>query len=254
MTRIEPRWLVVERVSVPLKRLPPELDGLQIAQLSDLHLGPDVKVEAIAEAVARTMSLQADLIVLTGDYVTRRASYAPGLVEPLSRLNAPLGVYATLGNHDHWAGAEKVASHLSRAGITVMKNLAQPIARDGAALWLLGLDDVWFGTGHLPTALAGVPQDACKIVLIHEPDFADRSARYGIDLQLSGHSHGGQVRIPGIGPLILPDWGRKYPMGLQRAGETWIYTTRGVGLVSPAIRFNCPPEITLLTLRRDRDG
>ncbi len=250
MTRIEPRWLVVERVAVPLRRLPPELDGLQIAHLSDLHLGPDVKVEAITEAVERTMSLQADLIVLTGDYVTRRASYAPGLVEPLSRLHAPLGVYATLGNHDHWAGAEKVASYLSRAGITVMKNLAQPIAREGAALWLIGLDDVWFGTGHLPTALAGVPQDACKIVLIHEPDFADRSARYGIDLQLSGHSHGGQVRIPGIGPLILPDWGRKYPMGLQRAGGTWVYTTRGVGLVSPAIRFNCPPEITLLTLRR----
>jgi predicted MPP superfamily phosphohydrolase len=249
--KIEPRWLVVEEVIVPLRRLPPALDGLRIAHLSDLHLGPDIRAEHLEEAAALTMSLQADLIVLTGDYVTRRAEYGPGLVKPLSRLRAPLGVYATLGNHDHWAGAQEIANHLAAAGLSVMRNASRPITRDGATLWLVGLDDVWFGSGDLREALAGVPPDACKVALVHEPDFADRSARHDIDLQLSGHTHGGQVRLPGLGPLILPKWGRKYPIGLQRAGETWVYTSRGVGLVSPPIRFNCPPEIALLTLRRD---
>ena len=249
--KIEPRWLVVEEVIVPLRRLPLALDGLRIAHLSDLHLGPDIRAEHLEEAAALTMSLQADLIVLTGDYVTRRAEYGPGLVKPLSRLRAPLGVYATLGNHDHWAGAQEITSHLAAAGLSVMRNASRPITRDGATLWLVGLDDVWFGSGDLREALAGIPSDACKVALVHEPDFADQSARHGIDLQLSGHTHGGQVRLPGLGPLILPKWGRKYPIGLQRAGGTWVYTSRGVGLVPPPIRFNCPPEIALLTLRRD---
>lgn len=253
MLKVEPRWLVVERVTVPLRRLPPALDGLRIAHLSDLHLGPEIKAEDIEEAVALTMTLQADLIVLTGDYVTRRVEYGPGLVKPLSRLSAPLGVYATLGNHDHWAGAREIAGYLAAAGVVVMQNTARPIARDGATLWLVGLDDIWFGTADLNEALVSVPQDACKVVLVHEPDFADQAARQA-DLQLSGHTHGGQVRIPGLGPLILPKWGRKYPIGLQKAGAMWVYTSRGVGLVSPPIRFNCPPEVALLTLRRDGGG
>lgn len=250
MTRVEPHRLVVERVSLTLGRLPRPFAGLRIAQLSDLHLGPHIHQADVERAVRSAMSLHPDLILLTGDYVTRWAGYGEALIAPLSRLRASLGVYGTLGNHDHWTDADEITTYLHRAGVTVLRNASCPISRDGGTLWLVGVDDVMEGAEDLPAALASVPEEGCKVALIHEPDFADVAAKSGIDLQLSGHSHGGQVRIPGIGALILPGWGRKYPIGLRRVGETWLYTNRGIGLVSPPVRFNCPPEITLFTLRQ----
>jgi predicted MPP superfamily phosphohydrolase len=117
-------------------------------------------------------------------------------------------------------------------------------------LWLLGLDDIWVGAGDLEQGMAGVPEESCKLLLVHEPDFADKAARHGIDLQLSGHSHGGQVRLPLIGALHLPQWGTNYPIGLRRVSDMWVYTNRGLGVVSPPVRFYCRPEITQLTLVR----
>ena len=246
----EPHRLTVERLEIAFSELPPGLEGLRIVQLSDLHRGPVVGQEEIARAVARANALAPDLALLTGDYVSLSRQYAEPCAAALSALRAPLGRYAVLGNHDHWAGADAVAAALRSAGLTVLRNQAQRIERGGADVWLIGVDDAFVRKHDLHAALQGVPAAAFKVALMHEPDLADEIARRPVQLQLSGHSHGGQVRLPGIGPLLLPRLGRRYPMGLYRVGQLRLYTNRGVGRVQPALRFNCPPEITLITLRR----
>jgi predicted MPP superfamily phosphohydrolase len=255
--RIEPNWLRVEEVEVPIVDLPPQLDGLCIVQLSDLHLSRIVPLEHIQRAVATAQELAGDLIVLTGDYVTRRGDDALACARALSELHAPLGVYAVLGNRDHKAGVDRVADAFSAAGLNLLRNQGVPIARDGggqADFWLAGLDDVRARADDLEATLDGAPGDLPVILLVHEPDYAcriaDRAADLGVVLQVSGHSHGGQVRLPFVGALVLPRLGQEYPLGLQKAGQMWVYTNRGVGMTSPPIRFNCPPEVTALTLRR----
>jgi predicted MPP superfamily phosphohydrolase len=167
-------------------------------------------------------------------------------------LVAPLGIYVVYGNHDYYVGyVSQTTASVRRAGMTLLRNQSVPLTRGKSQIFIVGIDDLWLRYANLPRALQSVPRDACKIALMHEPDFADEAAKAGIDLQLSGHSHGGQVRIPGIGPLILPEYGRKYPMGLARVGNfTQVYTTRGVGVLPPPVRFNCPPEVTLIRLTR----
>ena len=246
---IEPQWLAIERVTVRLARLPRELDGFTLAQLSDLHHGPYIGDAEIRAAVAATNQLQPAAVVLTGDYITREADRADDCARELGALRAPHGVYAVLGNHDHWSGPEHVARALSAQSIQVLVNDAAPIERNGARLWIAGVDEVWMRRADLPQALRLAPHGETTILLAHEPDYAEESKRSPIDLQLSGHSHGGQVRLPFYGAPVLPYLAQKYPIGLARAGALWVYTNRGIGVVSPPIRFNCRPEITLLTLR-----
>ncbi len=153
-----------------------------------------------------------------------------------------------LGNHDHWNGPEIVAHALDRHGLNVLRNQSLPLERGGQRIWIVGLDDVIAHANDLDKALEGIPSAETKIVAVHEPDFADEAAKYPVDLQLSGHSHGGQVRIPFLGAPILPHLGRKYPVGLNRVRDLQVYTNRGIGVISPPVRLNCPPEVTLITL------
>ncbi len=252
-TLIEPQWLSVDRIEVPLARLPRELDGFTIAQLSDLHLGPYVGAEEIRSAVVATNDLHADVIVLTGDYVTREADRMDECANELRALSAPSGVFSVLGNHDYWSGPEHITRALENNSIPVLINSAVPLERDGARLWLAGVDDVWERRADLDATLRLVPTSEPTILLAHEPDFAELAKRHPVDLQLSGHSHGGQVRLPHFGAPILPYLGKQYPIGLKRADSMWVYTNRGLGVVSPPVRFNCRPEITLLTLRQRTD-
>lgn len=245
-TSVEPHWLAVERVNVPLPGLPANLDGFTIAQLSDLHRGPCISQEDIAQAVELALQQEADLIVLTGDYVSASAEYAFSCADALSPLTTPGDVLACLGNHDHWTDADIVAGALAGVGLTVLRNAAQEVA-DG--LWVAAVDDVWEQHADLEKALEGVPDGATVVLLAHEPDYADEVAADGrVTLQLSGHSHGGQVQLPIFGPPLLPYLGRKYYAGLYQVESMWLYVNRGVGLVSPEVRFNCRPEVTLLTL------
>lgn len=246
---IEPNQLRVERVTIPLARLPGAFDGFTIVQLSDLHYGPYVTAEHLTQAVQVANALKPDLIVLTGDLVNMSWHYIEPCMGIISGLDAASGVYAVLGNHDYWVGYLKLLlTSLQKTGIKLLRNQSIPLTRGRSTLYLTGIDDLWLKLSDLRSALSNVPRNACKIALMHEPDFADIAAQAEIDLQLSGHSHGGQVRLPFIGPLILPKYGEKYPMGLARAGDfTQVYTTRGVGSLPPAIRINCPPEITHIT-------
>lgn len=253
VTLLEPNWPAVEQVTVGLARLPARLDGLRVVQLSDLHISPYTQQSDIDRAVSLALRQKPDLIVLTGDFVWHDAGLARQLVDPLRRLRAPLGVFAVYGNHDHWAGIRQVAAALDMADITLLENQAIALVSGQERLWLAGIGDVWEEQHDLALALQPVPEEQCTLLLAHEPDVADQVAAFAVDLQLSGHSHGGQVRLPLVGPPVLPYLGRKYPQGLYRIGSLQLYTNRGIGVIAPPIRFNCRPEVTVVTLRRTKE-
>jgi predicted MPP superfamily phosphohydrolase len=248
-TRVEPEHLTIERVQVPLKNLPSALEGFKIVQLSDLHLYPFTQLPLIQEAVTQANNLKPDLIALTGDYVLQEAESIFELAPVLASLNARYGVFAILGNHDLWTNAAVVRSGLQQAGLPVLVNEAITLNANGGIINLAGLDDGWSGLPNLKLALENVHAGAPTLLMVHEPDLADIFAMDGrVSLQLSGHSHGGQVRLPGVGAFVLPYLGQKYDQGLNQVGDLWVYTNRGVGVINPPIRLNCPPEITEITL------
>jgi len=203
-------------------------------------------------AVQKLQKQRPDLILLVGDFVEGNAENINSCIASLTDLQAPLGVFAVLGNHDYWTNAQFVRTTLQEFNIPVLMKESVEIRWNQNHFFLIGLDDAWMGSPNLKTALKGVPDEAMKILLVHEPDYADRLRTIStwLPLQLSGHSHGGQFIVPFIGPIYLPYLGRKYPMGLRRVPGTdrWVYTTRGVGLTLP-VRVNCKPEVTVLTLR-----
>jgi hypothetical protein len=176
-------------------------------------------------------------------------------IEPCADVLAQLKdtrAVAVLGNHDHFNGPKIVEAGLKERGIAVPRNACFPLERGKDRIWIAGVDDVWVGAADLDRALRGIPANEATILLAHEPDFADDAASAPVDLQLSGHSHGGQVRLPGIGALVLPEMAHKYPIGLNRVGHLQVYTNVGLGVINPPVRFLCPPEVTFLTLSKDR--
>jgi uncharacterized protein len=253
----EPHELSIERVNIDLPQLPPEFDGFQIAQLSDIHFDEFVSADHLRKAIAAINASSPDVVVLTGDFVTdplvvkdfvKAAKVAYPCAEVLRSLRSRHGVFATLGNHDYVTRAEIVNEALAGAGIPVLRNRAEAIAVGGRRLWIAGLDDALLGMPAPELALRGIPASETVIALVHEPDFADRLSHYRVALQLSGHSHGGQVRFPLIGAPYLPELSRKYPMGFYRVGNLQLYTNRGLGVIGLPFRFMCPPELTLLSL------
>jgi predicted MPP superfamily phosphohydrolase len=247
VTLVEPHWVAVRQVDVPTRGLPAALDGFTIMQLSDLHRGPVVGQEDVSRVVNLALQQTADLVVLTGDFVSSSAGYAASCAEALAPLAIAGNTLACLGNHDHWTDAGTVAGSLTDVGVTVLRNEGQEVA-DG--LWTAAVDDVWERHADLDKALRQVPSGAATVLLAHEPDYADLVATDGrVSVQISGHSHGGQVQIPLVGPLILPYLAQKYHTGEYKVGDMWLYVNRGVGTIRPAVRFNCRPEVTLLTLR-----
>ena len=244
----EPYQLSVERRAVGLKRLPRRLDGLKVVQLSDIHHGPLTSRAQIERAVEVANSLQPDIVALTGDYVSHEWTYVQPCAEMLGRLRARRGVYAVLGNHDNWVDAELVTDLFRAEGIRVLKNEGLRFEDRGASFWLAGVDDTMVGLEDLPLALAGSRDEELKLLLAHNPVILRRAARAGVDLVLSGHTHGGQVawrnERSASGRVR-----RRILRGLARRGETQIYVTRGLGTVVLPVRYGCPPEVTLLTLR-----
>ncbi|MFN8457714.1 MAG: metallophosphoesterase [Anaerolineae bacterium] len=247
--QVEPEWLTIEQIQLPIRGLKAALEGFKIVHLSDFHLYPHTKIELIQQAIELANSLKPDLAVFTGDYVLETAGSIFELAPVLATLNPRYGHWAILGNHDLWTDAAMVRAGLEKAGIPVLVNKGVPIQVGRERMYVAGIDDGWSGRPDLPAALANWPSDAPVILLAHEPDLADAFAPdERISLQLSGHSHGGQVRVPGLGAPILPYLGQKYDRGLHRVNQTWVYTNRGIGVINPPIRINCPPEITEIIL------
>jgi hypothetical protein len=257
----EPQETVVSQVEIALKRLPSIFDGTRIAQLSDIHFNSFMTVRHLNRVVDATNAQKPDAVVLTGDFVTAPAHHRRGRLagaeqtwpcaDVLRRIESPLGSFAVLGNHDYETDADVVTEALiGGSHIQVLRNQAIPFERNGARLWLAGLDNVTVRRARPEAALRGVPKQECTLVAVHEPDFADEMRRFPVDFQMSGHSHGGQIRIPGAGAMFLPLWARKYPLGHYRFGEYQLYTNRGIGVIGLPMRFMCPPEITIFTLRK----
>jgi predicted MPP superfamily phosphohydrolase len=254
---LEPNRPLIVRRTFALRRWPKRLDGFTIALISDFHYDPIFSQHPIHAAIPMVMDLKPDLIALTGDFVSvpnfaddkEGALDAVPCAEILRHLKAPCGVWAILGNHDYHTDAEFVTYALQYRGIPVLANKSIPIERNGDRFWLAGVNDALSHTADLPGTLKPVPSDEAVILLAHEPDFADQASQYPIDLQLSGHSHGGQVRLPLLPPLYLPEMGKKYVLGTYQVGPLQLYTNAGLGTVGVPVRLNCPPEITLLTIR-----
>ena len=255
---LEPNRPRIVRQDFFLPRWPERMNGFTVALLSDFHYDPYFSVHPLHAAIPMVNDLRPDLIVLTGDFVTaplvgddRKAAFA---AEPCARLlcqmTAPHGLWAVLGNHDEATDHKHVARALQTENIQVLANQSQAIEHGGARIWLAGVNDVLSKTADLSKTLRTVPANEAVILLAHEPDFADHAAKFPIDLLLSGHSHGGQIRIPLLPPFYLPTLGKKYVLGTYRVGPLTLYTNAGLGTIGVPARLNCPPEITLLTLRR----
>ena len=244
---IEPNRLVVEQVSLFVPALPASLQGLTIALMSDFHLYPFTQMTHIEEAIAVTNRQAPDIVMLAGDYVTDRADGIEELMPAFNQLSPPLGTYAVLGNHDYWTDHKVIRAGFANSNPQLLVN--EGIALENG-LYIAGVDDCWAGRPDLTLALANRPDDTpFTLLLAHEPDFADEFSQDGrVNLQLSGHSHGGQIRLPKMGAVRLPLYGRKYDAGLKRAGKMWVYTSRGIGTVVFPFRVNCPPELTVITL------
>jgi predicted MPP superfamily phosphohydrolase len=248
----------VVRRDFSLARWPDRLNGFTVALLSDFHFDPYFSAHPLHAAIPMVNDLRPDLIVLTGDFVTapfvgddRKAAFeAEPCAQLLRQMNTRHGLWAVLGNHDEATDHKHVAHALQAVNIQVLANQSQAIEHDGARFWLAGVNDVLSKTADLPKTLRPVPANEAVILLAHEPDYADHAAKFPIDLQLSGHSHGGQIRIPLLPPLYLPTMGKKYVLGTYRIGPLTLYTNAGLGTIGVPARLNCPPEITLLTLRR----
>jgi predicted MPP superfamily phosphohydrolase len=240
--------LAIERQEIYLRRLPKALDGLRIVHLSDFHYGPLTDSRHLERAVNAANDLRPDLIALTGDYISQDRVYAAPCAELVGRLRARFGVFAVLGNHDHWTDAALIADLFGAEGIQVLLNEGLRLDLRGKSFWMAGVNDTMVGLEDLSLALAGSSDEEMKLLLAHNPIILRRAARAGVDLVLSGHTHGGQVTLrPEKSRTGRPR--RRLLRGLGRRGNTQIYVTRGLGTVVLPIRYGCPPEVSLLELR-----
>jgi predicted MPP superfamily phosphohydrolase len=259
---IERHWIETSHYEVQLPGLAPEFEGYRIAQLSDIHMDEFTEPFFVRDAVERINRLKPDAVFLTGDFVTHQLApqkFAEGSAWQCANLLNGLQCqqrYAIFGNHDVLVGEHVVGRALKDNGIMLLRNSYAPVEHRGARYWVAGVDDALEGN---PDAAAAVPaairnqRNEPVILLCHEPDYVDTIARHPagqwVDLVLSGHTHGGQVRMPFLPPIQLPPLGRKYVAGWFQVGSMRLFVNRGLGTVGVPFRFDCPPEITLFKLR-----
>jgi predicted MPP superfamily phosphohydrolase len=240
----------VRPVDVFVAGLPPAFDGYRIAQISDLHCGPFAGAGRIAGWVDEVNRLGADLIAVTGDLITSGPDYVDVVAQELGNLSARDGVYAAMGNHDYFTEGELVAAALDRAGLTVLRNRGVTLRRDEAALYVAGADDTWTHRHDVAAALTGRPPSAPVVLLAHDPALFPEAVSHGVDLTLSGHTHGGQIGLPGFSRrLNLARVMTRFTTGVYRSGKSTLYVNRGLGTTGPPVRLAVAPEIALLTLR-----
>jgi predicted MPP superfamily phosphohydrolase len=259
---IERHWIEISRRDVTIPGLQAAFDGFRIAQLSDIHLDEFTEPYFLRDAIARINGMNPDAVFLTGDFITRSPVtrrifksaewQCAGLLNHLQCLQR----YACLGNHDFLVGRKKVTEALTYNGIKVLNNDYLPIERGGGRFWLSGVEDPLEGhpdpDAAIPASIRNLPGEPV-VLLCHGPDYVDNllalPAGSSVSLMLSGHTHGGQIRLPLIGPLSLPPYGKKYVQGWFGFGSLQLHVNRGIGTVGLPLRFDCPPEITLITLR-----
>lgn len=253
VTQIEPNWFDVVPVELHLPRLDAAFSDFRLVQISDIHISEAMTAGQVAEACQMVLSLKPDLVAITGDFIDARDGSQAALESlgtALRALSEQVQVVGVLGNHDYYVGAEVVRQMMRTIQIADLTNGVLTLERGGAMLHFAGLDDIWRGEPDLQKVLQQMPDSGAAVALVHEPDYARTTSSAGrFDLQISGHSHGGQVALPLFGPLVLPYLGEEFPSGLYQVGEMFQYTNRGLGTSFIRVRFNCRPEITVFTLR-----
>jgi predicted MPP superfamily phosphohydrolase len=250
---VEPFDYELTENEIFIRDLPAAFDGFRIAQLSDVHHSAIVPLEEVRRAVALTQSARADAIVLTGDYTTAARKYIEPCAEELATLSAPAGVWAVLGNHDHNTDGAATQRALERRGIAVLKNLNTRLARGTDELQLVGIDDMSWVQSDFAQAFKGIDHARPTLLLSHQPNALDQPEAEGVSLILSGHTHGGQVRLPFIGaPVQRYSDEFKYLRGRFTRGATQLYVTRGTGVIGLPVRLGARPEVAVLRLRTAR--
>jgi predicted MPP superfamily phosphohydrolase len=229
---------------------------LRIGFVTDLHVGPAIRAADVDRAMILLFEAAPDLLLFGGDFVCESPRFIPETAAVLCAYAeaAPLGAVGVLGNHDYSNDAPRLVSHLERAGIQILRNEATAVCTGGATLWIAGIDDAVLSTPDPARAFSGVPSEARSIALWHEPDWAAKVVPYNPLIQLSGHSHGGQLRLPILGHVAAPFGGRRHVAGLNFEGGMPVYTSHGIGVYRPPIRFRCPPEVTLITMSQVGDA
>jgi uncharacterized protein len=255
---VEPRWFTIKTIDVTIAGLDPVFEGYKIVQLTDLHARSGImNRQQLAKVATIASQQQPDLIVLTGDYITNDAGSAEAmLTNAFGLLHAKDGVFATMGNHDRadLKGSRFIERALQNGNVKLLNNSVQSIDRQGHLLNIAGVDDVWLRHADLPQTTSQLPNTGANILLAHEPDFGDIAAASNrFELQLSGHSHGGQIVLP-FAPRVTPVWGKKYINGLYQLRGMQLYVSPGVGTTGPPpARFNCRPEVSVIVLHHLED-
>jgi predicted MPP superfamily phosphohydrolase len=246
---LEAKWCRVARQTVSVPNLPSPFRGTSAALLADVHHGPYVPLEYIRGVVEMTNALEPDLVLLAGDYVHRSSHYiAPGIAE-LGKLRARMGRFAVRGNHDNREFAPITRAALAEAGLPDLNNRGVWLERGGARLRIAGIGDLWTDHQDLGAALGDATIEDAAILLSHNPDVVEEIRDPRVGLVVSGHTHGGQVVVPGFGAPIVPSrYGQKYLHGLVQGPSALVFVTRGVGTVTPPVRFLCRPEVVLITM------
>lgn len=256
--RIEPKLLKINKLQILHKDIPADFHNFKIVQFSDTHLGFQYTLEQLEKLVDRINEIQPDILFFTGDLLDEPNKYTESerAVAILQRLHAPYGKYAVYGNHDHGGyGTDIYRNMMEMSGFRLLLNESIKISKDtGESIYLLGIDDAMLGTPDISAATASVPKESYKILLSHAPDLADIAEGFNIQLQLSGHSHGGQIQIPFLGALVKPPYGEKYFEGFYTIGTVnplTLYVNRGLGTTRLPFRFLSPPELTVFTLKNE---
>ena len=250
-TKIEPNWFQVNPINLTIPELAPSFEGFKIAQISDIHADDSMNQKKLAKIIRLIDEQDPDIIAITGDFFTKKpTSEAIQLLENnLGNLSPKEQTLAVLGNHDHYYDSQIIRDIFQHTNIQELKNSVYTINRGKDKLNFAGVDDYWKQKSRLDLVMKQLPQDGVSVLLAHEPDFADiSSTKNRFVLQMSGHSHGGQVKIPFRKPPVLPPLGEKYPIGRYQVGSMVQYTNRGVGMVKPLVRFGSRPEITIFIL------
>jgi uncharacterized protein len=257
--RVEPTWLETNELVLPIEHLPPALVGLRVAHLTDFHGGHHLPPHYLDEVVDRTLACEPDVVALTGDFVHKGYDHVEDVARILGRLQAPMGVFAVLGNHDfavrnalglrRYRGLHRaVVGALEVNGIRVLRNESVALHKGGARLQLAGIDDLWSGECDLSAALSGLCPKSPRLILAHNPLSVEYLGDERCDLMLSGHTHGGQVNWPGLGRLFIGKKASRLPAGLCHHGQTPVYVNKGVGY-GWRFRFGVRPELAIFTLR-----
>jgi predicted MPP superfamily phosphohydrolase len=252
---LEAKWCRVVRQTIVLPNLPATFRGIKLALMADIHHGPFVPLAYIRHVVSMANALKPDLALLAGDYVHRHHSYiAPG-IEALGKLRAPLGRFAVRGNHDNHSYHDShnyqpnSSAALAQAGLPDLNNTGIWLERGRDRLRICGVGDLWTDRQNLDRALGDATEGDAVVLLSHNTDFAETIRDKRVGLVLSGHTHGGQIVVPGLGAPIVPSqYGQKYLHGLVDGPSCQVFITRGVGTITPPVRLLCRPEIVLITL------